>query len=143
MSEEKKDFVVKDRRRFSPEGESKEETEHKTTDSEQTGKPPESEAMKDKGRETAQKERRNVPLPEMNFSTFIFSLSSSAMMHLGEIPDPSSNTVLVDLPLAKQTIDILGMLKEKTKGNLEEGEKKLLEHLLYDLRLKYVAKKKS
>ncbi|MBI4773554.1 MAG: DUF1844 domain-containing protein [Deltaproteobacteria bacterium] len=143
MSEEQKDFVVKDRRRFSPEGEPKEETEHKAADSEQAKKPTESEAIKDKGREAAQKERRNVPLPEMNFSTFIFSLSSSAMMHLGEIPDPNTNTVAVDLPLAKQTIDILGMLKEKTKGNLQEDEERLLEHFLYDLRLMYVAKRKS
>jgi hypothetical protein len=78
------------------------------------------------------------PLPEINFASFIISLSSSALFHFGEIPDPATNQKQRNLPLAKQTIDILGLLKEKTKGNLDREENQLLESLLYDLRMRYV-----
>jgi hypothetical protein len=76
-------------------------------------------------------------LPEIDFSTFILSITTSAMVHLGEAPHPDGAT-RKDLTLAKQTIDLLGMLKEKTAGNLTEEESKLLEEVLYDLRLRYV-----
>lgn len=75
---------------------------------------------------------------ELGFSTFILSLSTSALVHLAELPDPISNEKKTNLPLAKQTIAIIEMLKEKTKGNLTEEEDQLIEDLLYDLRLKYV-----
>jgi hypothetical protein len=75
---------------------------------------------------------------ELGFSTFILSLSTSALVHLAELPDPISNEKKINLPLAKQTIAIIEMLKEKTKGNLTEEEDQLIEDLLYDLRLKYV-----
>jgi hypothetical protein len=71
------------------------------------------------------------------------SLASSVLMYLGEIEHPETQKPERDLPLAKQTIDILGMLQEKTRGNLSEEEARLLENLLYDLRMKYVAAKKS
>ncbi len=73
-------------------------------------------------------------------STFIFSLSSSALVHLGEIPEPQTNRTEVDLPIAKQIIDTLGMLQEKTKGNLDQDEERLLKSVLYDLRMRYVQK---
>ena len=76
----------------------------------------------------------------IDFATFVLSLASSALMHLGELDHPETNT---NLPLAKQTIDILGMLADKTRGNLGDDEDKLLKHLLYDLRLKYVETKKK
>jgi hypothetical protein len=75
---------------------------------------------------------------ELGFSTFILSLSTSALVHLAELPDPISNEKKVNLPLAKQTIAIIEMLQKKTKGNLTEGEGQLIEDLLYDLRLKYI-----
>lgn len=81
-----------------------------------------------------------VPLPEVSFSTFVLSLSSSALVHLGEIPDPSSQRMGKDLPMAKQIIDTLGMLHEKTQGNLDSEEERLIKTLLYDLRLRYVQK---
>ncbi len=82
-------------------------------------------------------------LPEIDFATFVLSLGSSALVHLGEVPDESGKSER-DLPLAKQTIDLLALLQEKTKGNLDEGETHLLSALLYDLRIKYVdAVKKS
>jgi hypothetical protein len=82
-------------------------------------------------------------LPEVNLATFIFSLSSSALLHLGEIPNPDTNAVEVHLPLAKHIIDTLGMLQEKTKGNLEPDEDNLLRSVLYDLRLRYVQKSRK
>ncbi|HJZ84201.1 MAG TPA: DUF1844 domain-containing protein [Polyangia bacterium] len=78
------------------------------------------------------------PLPDIDFSTFILSLASSAFYHLGQLPHPETHEAEVNLPLAKQTIDILGMLHSKTRGNLSHDEDKLLENILYDLRLKYV-----
>jgi hypothetical protein len=77
-------------------------------------------------------------LPDIDFATFILSLGTSALMCLGELADPATKETRLDLPLAKQTIDLLGLLAEKTKGNLEEAERNLLESLLYDLRVKYV-----
>lgn len=78
-------------------------------------------------------------LPEIDFSTFILSLSSSVLMHLGEIEHVDTGGRSVNLPLAKQTIDLLGILQEKTRGNLDLEEDRLLRELLYDLRLKYVS----
>ncbi len=79
-----------------------------------------------------------TPLPEITFSSFIISLSSSAFVHLGDIPDPATGEIKKDLALAKQTIDLLGLLREKTRNNLLEEEEKLFDHLLYDLRMRYV-----
>jgi hypothetical protein len=77
-------------------------------------------------------------LGPLDFATFILSLGSSAMVQLGRIPGPGGSTPPVDLPAAKQIIDILGVLEEKTRGNLDESEEKLLQTLLYDLRVQYV-----
>jgi hypothetical protein len=77
-------------------------------------------------------------LPAVDFHTFILSLGSSALLHLGELEHPDAGVAEKDLPLAKHTVDILAMLQEKTKGNLTSAEEKLMESLLYDLRLRYV-----
>jgi hypothetical protein len=79
-----------------------------------------------------------MPLPEITFASFLISLSSSAFIHLGDIPDPVTGETKKDLPLAKQTIDLLGLLREKTRNNLQEDEEKLFDHLLYDLRMRFV-----
>lgn len=76
-------------------------------------------------------------LPAIDFSTFILSLSHSALVHLGDAPDPEGRRG-VHLPLARQTIDLLTLLQEKTKSNLSGPEERLLEQALYDLRLRYV-----
>jgi len=81
--------------------------------------------------------------PHLDFATFILSLSHSALMHLGEAPHPEDNEVRVSLPLAKQTIDLLGLLEEKTKGNLTGEEERLITQILFDLRMRYVEKSKS
>ena len=80
---------------------------------------------------------------QVDFPTFIMSLSSSAFYHLGDMPDPTTGKKELNLPAVQQTIDMLNMLKEKTKGNLKEDESKLLEQLIYELQVKYVAKSKA
>ena len=120
-------FTIKDRRTFDTEGKVKEEEE----------KEKQEEGKKDEKVEE-EKEKEFTPLPEVNFSSFLLSLSSSILLHLGEIADPQSGEKKQDLALAKQTIDIITLLKDKTKGNLTEEEQNLLEHLLYDLRMRFV-----
>ena len=97
---------------------------------------------KDQKKQTdSSKEKETEPF-QVDFSTFIMSLTSSAFYHLGDMPDPSTGKKEVNLPAVQQTIDMLIMLREKTKGNLKEDEKKLLEQLVYELQVKYVAKTK-
>ena len=73
---------------------------------------------------------------KLDFSGFILSLNTSALIHLGEIPDPESKQRLVNLPAAKHTIDILEIIIEKTKGNLLEEEQKLIDDVIYNLKMK-------
>jgi hypothetical protein len=82
-------------------------------------------------------------LPSIDFATFVLSLSHSALMHLGEAPQPETDKVESNLPLAKQDIDILGLLEEKTKGNLTGDEERLLAQVLFDLRMRYVERVKG
>lgn len=77
-------------------------------------------------------------LPGIDFSTFVLSLSHSAFVHLGDAPDPSRGGVTVNLPMARQTVDLLVLLEQKTRGNLTGEEERLLEQVLYDLRIRYV-----
>jgi hypothetical protein len=126
MAEEEKGFVIKDRRSLDEKGELKD-------------KRPEKEEKKDAPtRQAPKEETRSTPLPEVNFTSLIFSLSSSALLHFGEIPDPQTGKKQVDMPLAKHAIDTIAMLKEKTKGNLTEEEQKFLDNVLTDLRWLYV-----
>ena len=127
-------FTVKDRRAFDTDGKAREPSETTQDTAEKTKEPSETTQEKPK-EETAEKA---PPLPEVNFSSFLLSLSSSVLLHLGEIPDPQSGAKKKDMALAKQSIDILTLLKEKTEGNLTEEEKNLLENLLYDLRMRFV-----
>lgn len=87
-------------------------------------------------------EKEPTALPEIDFGTFVMSLATSVLVHLGEVPHPEGQSTQ-NRALAKQTLDILGMLREKTRGNLSKEETELLDNLLYDLRMKYVAATKS
>lgn len=140
---EKKDFVVKDRR-FS--------TQTDEDSSDDTSKDPGMETQKERPeeRQTAdepEKETSDAPkaeeseLPAINFMTFIMSLNASAMVNLGIIEDPATGQKTKNMALGKQTIDILGMLEEKTKGNLNNDEEHMLKNILYDLRIIYVKEK--
>ena len=83
-------------------------------------------------------EAHDEALPGIDFTTFIASLSHSALMHLGEAPPLEGHPSEKNLPLARQTIDLLGVLEEKTKGNLTGEEERLLSQVLYDLRMRFV-----
>jgi len=134
--EEKKGFTIRDRRVASqPEEAAKKEGE-------KAERAPGG-IVEETGGERGEKESKPRPLPEIDFSSFIFSLSTSALFHLGEIPDPVTQKREKDLPLAKQTIDILGILKEKTRGNLTADEERLMENILTDLRWRYIREAKE
>ena len=120
-------FTVKDKRAFDSDGKVREPSEKADDTAGRAKEEPEKERVK-----------QAPPLPEVNFSSFLLSLSSSVLLHLGEIPDPQSGGKMKDMALAKQSIDILTLLKDKTEGNLTEEEKNLLENLLYDLRMRFV-----
>ncbi len=79
----------------------------------------------------------------VDFGTFVLSLGSSALVHLGEIQHPETAEAKENLALARQTIDLLAMLEEKTKGNLSAEEERFLRDLLADLRLKFVEKSRG
>ncbi len=82
-------------------------------------------------------------LPNMDFSNFVLSLSHSALIHLGDAPNPADGKITVDLVMARHTIDLLAMLSEKTQNNLNGEEERILGHALYDLRMRYVEVAKS
>jgi hypothetical protein len=77
-------------------------------------------------------------LPAIDFLTFIVSMSHSALLHLGDAPDPATGTRDENLPLARQTIDLLAMLQDKTRGNLTGDEERVLSQAIYDLRMRFV-----
>lgn len=127
--QEAKGFKVNDKRRFEPDGREKEDA------------PPEASrgsAAGAAGDQDLPRANADGPLPEIDFTTFVLSLVTSVMISLGESEHPEGGRKK-DLPMAKQTIDILGMLRDKTQGNLTKEEKKLLDEVLYDLRLRFVA----
>jgi hypothetical protein len=81
------------------------------------------------------------PLPTIDFSTFLVSLNSAALSQLGIISDPATGRREKNLLVAKQTIDVIAMLEEKTRGNLSVDEATMLKSILYDLRVIYVREK--
>jgi hypothetical protein len=82
-------------------------------------------------------------LPRVDFATFILSLSHSALVHLGEAPNPETGSVEKHLALARQTIDLIAMLEERTKGNLSGDEERLIGQILFDLHMRFVEVSKS
>src|SRR5207249_8381953 len=125
--EERRGFQVRDRRRFSDSGEARPDV------AEETAEPPPRPAAAESAAPGA------APADEpVTFSTFVLGLSTQALLHLGEIPDPASNTTQRDLGAAKHVIDILALLRDKTRSNLEPDEEALLDSMLYDLRMRYV-----
>jgi hypothetical protein len=87
---------------------------------------------------TEKKSEGRHTLPEVDFNFFVLSLSSSAMMQMGVIPNPLTKKKEKNMEIAKQTIDIIAMLENKTKGNLTQEEDQFLSSILYDLRMKFV-----
>jgi hypothetical protein len=136
--EDEKGFIIKDRRRFDDSGEARPETPREQAPAKPQESKPEAQAVEPRQDEKAQGTSTEQSFPELNFSTFVFSLGTSAMYHFGDFPDPVTKKAERNLEAAKQTIDILAILKDKTKGNLSEDEERLLESLLYELRMRYV-----
>lgn len=128
MAEEKKDsgFVIKDKRLFADGNEATEKENDSAGE-----KPGIAENHSEQSSESL-----NYPL--ISFTNFVLSLSTSALFHFGDFPDPASGKTKKNLPAAKQTIDILNMLNEKTKGNLDEQENSLIQGVLYELKMRYV-----
>jgi hypothetical protein len=125
-------FTVKDRRRFSESGDVRE------AETGASPEPPPPEPGPTPPPEPAAQPAAGASAEPVTFSTFILGLSTQALLHLGEIPNPVTRALETDLESARQVIDILGILAEKTRNNLEPGEQSLLESALYDLRMRYV-----
>ena len=84
--------------------------------------------------------KEQAPLPEVTFSTFVLSLASSALVHLGEVPNPETGSTSRNEDLARNAIDLLTMLDDKTRNGLTPDESKLMRDVLYELRMKFVAR---
>lgn len=135
MDEGKKGFVIKDRRMFDEGGQARpqEDTsvpENKTEEVEENSH-----------RYEGEEKLEDQTSFEMNFSNFLISLSTSVLFNFGDFPDPTTQKAEKNLPAAKQIIDTISMLKNKTEGNLDEDEKALLDGVLYELRMRYVKEK--
>jgi hypothetical protein len=126
-----KGFVIKDKRIFDESGEARKE-ELKKEEASTEERPEEK-----KSEETAREEY----IPEVTFSNFVLSLSTTVLYHFGDFPDPVTKKAEKNLTAAKQTIDMLNMLKSKTIGNLDNNEKELLDGVLYELMMRYVKEK--
>jgi len=135
MEEEKQDksFVVKDKRIFNESGEQRHPEQEKPE-----AESPVHEEPKAKPSPGKAPEEESQIQPEVNFLNFVLSLSTTVMFHFGDFPDPITREIKKNIPAAKQTIDILSMLKDKTNGNLDDQEKSLLEEILYELKMRYV-----
>ena len=122
MTEDPKDFILKDQ---PPESGGKGASESESV----------------RAKKAYLKDEDGARLPKIDFSTFVISLNSSALVQLGILDDPTTGEKSKNLTLAKQTIDVLGMMEEKTQGNLNADEAHMLKSILYDLRILYVKEK--
>ena len=144
QDEKERGFKIDDRRRFTSEGEARGESspagadragESRTAD--EGGNPDDDSALDAEFEDEEETFREGAP-EDLTFSSFVIGLASQAFAFLGAVPDPQSGVVGKDLPQAKALIDILSMLKEKTTGNLGEHEARMMEEMLYELRIHYV-----
>ena len=131
--ESKEGFKVTDRRRFTTEGETQDSAE--TQEKPATKEPPQEES-REAGAEA--KSTASPPPPPMDFSMFVLSMANTALFQLGFIKDPDAGGPKKDLPGARQTIDLIAVLEEKTRGNLTDQEAKIIKEALYQLRMAFV-----
>lgn len=138
-------FKVTDRRLFDERGELREEAVRPEPQA-----PPESTRPQPPPAQSEPAKRPETPSDfqsgsddGVDFASFLMSLATSAMVALGEIPDPETGRMYRHLGAARETIEVLGMLQEKTQGNLSADEDRLLQEILYDLRMKYVSLAKA
>lgn len=139
---DKQDFIIKDRRVFSQETpDEKDDADDKQPETERAEAETNATSKSSEDAGVPKDPPKDAQLPEINFATFIMSLNASALVNLGVIDDPATGTKSKNLPVGKQTIDILSMLEEKTQGNLSEDEAQMLKDILYELRMLYVKEK--
>ncbi len=142
-SEQKEEFKVSDKRRFTPEGEKK-ESEHvekdatKETVVEDANRAAAEKEKTDSERESDSAKQKQPPPPPLDFSTFILSIANTALYQLGMIKISEEEEPKRDLHAARQTIDLISLLEEKTRGNLTDSEKKVLSETLFQLRMAFV-----
>jgi hypothetical protein len=132
---EDKGFTVKDKRFSQQSDEEKDRLREASKQQETARETYETEANKS---QSTAGPKAEGPLPEISFASFIMSLGTSVFFHLGDLPHPETGVADKNLPMAKQTIDLLGILREKTRHNLTPEEENIFDHLLYDLRMRYV-----
>jgi Domain of unknown function (DUF1844) len=132
-----KSFQVKDRRRFTETGEVREDAEHEEPAESSSGAAPEPAANR---APTSPEPVRHDEDAEITLSTFLMSLSTQALMCLGEIPHPLTGKTEMDLAAVREFIDIISLLQEKTRGNVDPAEARLFEKILFDLRMRFVEK---
>jgi hypothetical protein len=138
-SDQPKSFQVKDRRRFTETGEVRSDAERDES-IELAAEPAPPQAAERRDAPQPSSEARDHEAAEITLSTFLMSLSTQALMCLGEIPNPVSGNPEADLGAVRELIDIIAMLQEKTRGNLDAAEARLFEKILFDLRMRFVEK---
>jgi Domain of unknown function (DUF1844) len=136
-NEQPKGFQVKDRRRFTETGEARDDAE-RDEPLDRAAEPAQPEGTE--RREAPQREALDQEAAEISLSTFLMSLSTQALMCLGEIPNPVTGKPEADLGAVRELIDIIALLQEKTRGNLDAAEARLFEKILFDLRMRFVEK---
>ena len=134
--DEQEGFRVTDKRGFQEDGEARREPDVSEKQDEKTVAEPSSNVKNDTS------DQKTPPLPPIDFPSYLLSYYTQGLVLLGEVPSPYSGKKEEDVDAARHTVDILAMLQEKTKGNLSQDEEKLLENVLYELRMKYMAKTK-
>ncbi len=130
-------FTIRDRRVVHKEKVKEAPQPKPKTAREQSPPPPESEKQATEKQSPEAEKPQGTP-PEITFAGLIFSLSHTALIQLGEALDPSTNKKEKNTAAAKQTIDLISLLEEKTKGNLSKDEELLVKNVLYDLRMRFV-----
>lgn len=136
-NDEPKGFQVRDRRRFTETGEAREDPDAAT---DRPAAPVHEEPSPlGTGAPKPEAAQGDVPL-DITLSTFLMSLSTQALMCLGEIPNPVTGETEVELAAVRELIDIMSMLQEKTRGNVDAAEARLFEKILYDLRMRFIEK---
>jgi hypothetical protein len=135
MTKEKEEqsFRVTDKRGIRTDGGEREPAASAKAEEKPQNEPPSKKQSKSSGLE-------DPPRPSIDFPSYILSYYTQGLVLLGEVPNPYTNKKEEDVEAARHTIDILTMLEEKTQGNLGKEEQQLLEGVLYELRMKFMAK---
>lgn len=148
MAEEQDEVKVEDKRKFDSDGNLKKDDKAKTKSSpkeeskktiKKTASTEETEKQKDERNKVKEVYERGKD-SEIDFISFLFSLYSSAILTMGEIPDPSTGEKIENLEQSREIIDIIAMLKEKTEGNLNQEESQAMEDILFQARMLYLKK---